>query len=198
MIKNAKARSSIGLGVLFIALVGLLTGGVIVANAIVKTCVGSGTCNGTNSDDHITGNSYANTIYGMDGHDNIWGMDSSDDLNGGDDADFIDGNVGNDDIYGLYGNDHPDYLAYNGRPALLTGGNGNDTIRGNDGFDLVQGEAGVDDVYGGANNDNIYTFDCQPDTFSGGGGVTDVCQVDEGLDVGDGTCTVTHRYDCNP
>lgn len=176
--------------------IGFVIGGVGVADAVVKTCVGGGACNGTNGDDHITGNASSNNISALGGHDNAWGKQGNDTMNGGDSADFIEGNPGHDTIYGYTGNDHPDYLAYNGHRGGLWGGWGNDGMHGNAGFDHVVGEGGSDTLAGGPNNDWVYAFDCERDRFSGGGGPSDICWVDLGIDINNGGCETIHRYTC--
>ncbi|MBX9774264.1 MAG: hypothetical protein K2Y71_07600 [Xanthobacteraceae bacterium] len=60
---------------------------------------------GSNSHDHIIGNSVDNVLSGNGGIDHIWGGGGNDTINGGADKDYLDGGTGNDFLTGGAGDD---------------------------------------------------------------------------------------------
>lgn len=95
--------------------------------------------NGTDQDDTLTGNPFANYIDGKDGNDHILGLESSDLLYGGKGNDRLEGGDGDDYLNGGEGND------------TMLGGNGNDSYFVTDYNDIVielnNIESGNDTVY---------------------------------------------------
>lgn len=112
--------------------------------------------------DTVTGNSLANTIYGMRGADFLRGSGGNDRLEGGAGADKVYGDGGNDLLYGGDGTD------------LLLGGAGNDQLYGQAGTDTFQfvPSFGADTVMDFQNNQDTLKLD---DAIWGGGkSVSDV------------------------
>ena len=96
--------------------------------------------NGTEQNDTLTGNAFANHIVGNHGNDVIYGLESNDLLYGGKGDDHLEGGDGDDYLNGGQGND------------TLIGGEGNDSYFITDHKDTV---IELDHVDGG--NDTIYT-----------------------------------------
>lgn len=107
---------------------------------------------GTDDDDVLTGDEFANTIYGLDGNDTIFGLEDNDTLYGGDGDDTLDGGAGNDVLRGADGND---ILRGLGGNDSMVGGLGNDSLYGGGGNDRVLGGAGDDYLNGMLGNDTI-------------------------------------------
>lgn len=149
-----------------------LTGNLIIMAGTVIENLTTGSGN-----DHITGNTSANTVrsgagndqmwlgqgndtgvagsgsdrmYGQAGADSLWGEGGSDYLNGGDGADRLYGGSGNDILHGEGGND------------FIFGGSGDDALAGRDGNDYLIDASGNDTFYGGAGIDTVSYYDLVP------------------------------------
>jgi Tol biopolymer transport system component len=96
---------------------------------------------GTNGNDTLTGDNFANTINGKAGEDILYGNDGNDTISGG---------AGNDIAYGGNGND---VINGNSENDTLYGGNGNDQINGGSQDDLLVGGVGADTLLGGTGSD---------------------------------------------
>lgn len=92
------------------------------------TITGSGTIEGTPSDDVIVGSDGNDVIHGKFGNDKICGGAGDDKIGGGPGDDQLDGGAGNDE---------------------LSGGEGVDTILGGEGDDTIEGGADTDTCDGG-------------------------------------------------
>ncbi len=92
---------------------------------------------GSNFNDTLIGNAFANQIRGNGGRDNLQGGAGNDHLWSGIDylGDTLSGGDGNDRLSGSNGDDR------------LSGGNGNDIIRGDYGLDVMTGGAGADQFH---------------------------------------------------
>ena len=121
----------------------------------------TGTENGSNNDDVITGSIEDNSINGNDGNDRLRGEEGQDTLNGGNHNDLITGGADNDLLHGdngsdrLYGNLGDDLLFGEELNDLLKGGNGNDNLDGGEGDDRLFGEHGNDTLSGGNGRDML-------------------------------------------
>jgi len=128
--------------------------------------------------DGLTGDGWANILWGVDGNDTLWGMDGDDLLKGGAGNDSLDGGAGNDtadfsdaavkvvvvlaggSATSTIGSEH-DMLAgienLSGGSAgdALTGDGGANTLFGNGSNDTLNGGAGNDTLKGGAGNDSL-------------------------------------------
>ena len=139
---------------------------------------------GSDFDDTLTGDAYANRIDGANGADEIFGGGAGDHLTGGFGRDDIFGGDGNDVLSGDFGNDllvgnFGDDSIYGGRGGdiiaagvgrdLVDGGDGDDLISGGADDDLLDGGAGYDDIDGGTGNDFL-TGGFGWDNLSGGDG----------------------------
>lgn len=130
---------------------------------------------GSDHNDIITGDAYANVLIGRGGddfmrggtnHDTIHGGLGEDTIKGDAHNDVLHGNGGNDQIYGGSGHD----TAYGGsHNDTLRGGSGNDQMHGDGGNDRIYGQSGHDKAWGGAGNDTLY-MGSGDDTAYGGGG----------------------------
>jgi trimeric autotransporter adhesin len=133
---------------------------------------------GTNEDDTIqsvnllSGNTYADTIYGLDGNDQISGQNGNDYLFGGDGDDTIHGDDGSDHLYGGAGND------------ILEGGSGDDSyyisFTANQSDRIVRDSSGSDTIYFSGVNAEQIRF------WSSGSGLeiitdTNLIRLDDGL-----------------
>jgi hypothetical protein len=80
-----------------------------IANAAVISCGPSGpsldTCDGTEGDDNMEGDSDINSIYGLGGDDQLSGGAGNDGLHGGAGNDKLTGGPGDDILYGSPGED---------------------------------------------------------------------------------------------
>lgn len=136
--------------------------------------------NGTGNDarNMIVGNTLANRLEGLGGHDNLIGRDGDDSIYGGegndklhgnDGADMLDGQQGNDKLHGgtgndtVFGGDGNDILCPGLGDDVMYGGEGND-MYGGEGNDLLSGNAGADTAYGGLGND-VYKVSDSLDTI---------------------------------
>ena len=133
--------------------------------------------------DHVTGSSVANDLYGGGGNDTLVGLAGNDRLEGGEGSDDLDGGEGADLIYGEGG--HDDITGGAGDDDLY-GGLGNDTIHGNSGNDAIYGQDGNDTILAGDDDDVVSGGDGD-DTVSGGLGL-------DNLDGGAGNDTVDYTY----
>jgi Ca2+-binding RTX toxin-like protein len=133
--------------------------------------------------DHVTGSSLANDLYGGDGNDTLVGLAGNDRLEGGEGSDDLDGGEGADLIFGEAG--HDEIVGGAGADDLY-GGIGNDTIYGNAGNDAIYGQDGQDIIFAGDDDDVVSGGDGD-DTISGGFGLDD-------LDGGAGNDTVDFTY----
>lgn len=104
----------------------------------------------TAGNDHLIGDSVANTISGGSGDDSIDGLEGNDRLNGLVGNDSLNGGDGNDQLYGgvdqdqLYGDSGNDLLYGEAGDDQLTGGAGADTLDGGHGDDQLYGGEGAD------------------------------------------------------
>lgn len=98
---------------------------------------------GNGGDDSLDGGAGNDTLDGGSGNDSLWGGAGNDSLFGGSDNDFLDGGTGNDLLFGGTGND------------LLFGGAGNDFLDGGAGNDFLDGGSGNDTLVGGGGNDTL-------------------------------------------
>lgn len=105
---------------------------------------------GSQADDWIRGNTYANRLYGGAGADLLFGGGLADVLFGGNGDDQINGGAGNDTLVGAAGNDR---LSGGTGDDRLSGGNENDTFSGGSGNDRLNGDLYNDRLYGGDGND---------------------------------------------
>lgn len=112
---------------------------------------------GGSGDDIITGDGFANKIYGQSGADTLKGGNGNDELHGGDGKDSVQGGDGKDLLYG--GNDDD----------VLEGGNGDDSLYGGGGHDFLNGGAGADVMLGGV-GDDTYVIDNSGDEVIEGAG----------------------------
>jgi Ca2+-binding RTX toxin-like protein len=116
---------------------------------------------GGSLDDHLTGNSGDNILYGNGGNDNLWGDFGQDILYGGDGNDNLQGYLGDDTVYGGNGNDY--LQAYEGNDSLY-GGDGDDTIAN------TNGAGGGNDSLDGGSGDDVLAAEAGNDTLNGGDG----------------------------
>lgn len=115
-------------------------------------------------DDHVTGSSRANTLWGHEGDDTLIGLGGDDSLFGGTGNNTLDGGDDSDTLVSGSGNDT--LLGGNGNDTLIAGA-GNDTINGGNGDDSIHAEEGDDTINAGAGNDHIWESDGS-DTIDGG------------------------------
>lgn len=133
----------------------------------------TGTENGSNNNDVITGSIEDNSINGNDGNDRLRGEEGQDTLNGGNHNDLITGGADNDLLHGdngsdrLYGNLGDDLLFGDELNDLLKGGNGNDDLDGGEGEDRLFGENG-NDTLSGSNGRDILDGGAEDDLLDGG------------------------------
>jgi Ca2+-binding RTX toxin-like protein len=159
-----------------------LAGAQKTGGAGVDTLVSIENLTGTNFDDTLTGNSFANTLSagggsvkpnGVTGIDTLSGGGGNDTLNGGPDTNSLIGGSGNDTLNGgtghggMYGGSGDDFLdGRNGWYSTIEGGDGNDTLyvgvghewdfsshSGDSGNDTIIGNTGRDELRGGTGND---------------------------------------------
>ncbi|MGL5839641.1 MAG: cadherin domain-containing protein [Sphingorhabdus sp.] len=133
--------------------------------------------NGSNFNDTIIGNEYAN---------------------------ILSGGLGNDMLRGGYG---ADTLHGDGADDIVEGGEGNDSVYGDDGDDRLIGGSGADTLYGGSGNDTVdyrtssagVTIDLAANTGSGGDATGDVFAVGsiENIDGSDFADTLTGNGSAN-
>ena len=99
---------------------------------------------GDERENHLIGNSLADTFYGGGGRDSLFGDWGNDTLNGGSEDDYLAGAYHDDTIRGGLGDD------------LGGGRRGNDRIYGGPGNDTVRGGVDNDDLFGGVGNDAVH------------------------------------------
>lgn len=141
---------------------------------------------GSQFNDHLTGNAFANLLCGGLGNDTFYFSGGADTFSGGlgnDDAIQIDHvstrislsdgtnsrGITLFDIENIFGGTGSDNLTGDARQNYLAGGDGNDTLTGFGGNDLLRGGTGRDAIYGGAGDDQLAGGSGQ-DSFSGGTG----------------------------
>jgi Ca2+-binding RTX toxin-like protein len=157
----------------------------------------------------IVGTEGDETLFGTDGNDVIVGLGGDDQVIARDGDDLVCGNGGDDILNGGDGNDklslgprgadkgpfNPDQNASGGPETVgndllvgaddsddqLDGQVGDDVLKGLTGEDAISGEEGHDKLYGGGNNDVVHADDGEADFVNGGGG-TDNCFFDPGVD----------------
>ncbi|WP_237904158.1 calcium-binding protein [Azospirillum brasilense] len=93
----------------------------------------------------LTGNTWADSLYGGAGNDTLSGLSGNDQLFGGAGNDLLWGDAGNDTLRGQAGND------------ALHGGSGADLLMGDEGNDTLWGDAGNDTLWGGSGAD-LFVF----------------------------------------
>lgn len=134
---------------------------------------------GSQHNDHIIGDSFANQLYGGRGHDRLEGGDGNDKLFGDDGRDRLHGGEGEDHLHGgsgidfLYGNDDDDDLFGQDGVDRLYGGMGDDHLEGGNDRDLLFGGGDHDLLIGGAGND-LLKGESGDDRLSGGSGDDDL------------------------
>ena len=165
-----------------------LTGNLIIARGTIIEDVETGSGN-----DHVTGNSAANSFslgngadeayggVGFDtvnagaGADTVWGGEQADTLNGENGADILWGEQGADRLSGgagadtLDGGAGDDVLWGGTQNDSLMGGDDDDRLYGGSGDDILNGEAGADRLEGEASQDTLIGGS-GADTLLGGGG----------------------------
>ncbi|AWM86103.1 hypothetical protein [Microvirga sp. 17 mud 1-3] len=120
---------------------------------------------GTNYDDSIAGNMFANSLLGAGGKDTIYGGAGNDTLDGGDKDDKLYGEGDNDTLLGgngndsLYGGDGIDSLVGGADADSLDGGLQGDSLFGGAGNDTLWGGAGADYMEGNTGNDEYWVDD---------------------------------------
>ena len=116
----------------------------------------------TGSDDLLTGDDSANSVYALAGNDTVVGLGGDDTLRGGDGADLLSGGNGSDLIYGnkgadtLIGHSGSDTLYGGQETDRITGGDADDVLYGNLASDLLSGGGGGDTLYGGQGADTLF------------------------------------------
>ena len=163
--------------------------------------------NGSEHNDHITGNGADNTLRGGVGDDSLFGGAGDDLFVGGAGADQFDGGEGMNTVsYAGSAEGVSVYLNFPDEPGIfsdaagdrflniqnLIGSDFNDSLRGNDqtnalygadGGDYLQGFDGTDLVFGGAGNDDLYGDEFLNSDF-GGDDTLDGGEGDDYLDGG--------------
>jgi Ca2+-binding RTX toxin-like protein len=126
--------------------------------------------------DHVTGSSLDNTLYGKAGNDTLIGLAGDDILFGGAGNDTLDGGNQSDELYGDAGDDRilggggDDHVDAGLGSDTIDGGSGNDTLLGSDGGDIIEGGLGNDTISGGDGGDNI-SGGLDVDDLDGGNGI---------------------------
>ncbi|WP_052055469.1 S8 family serine peptidase [Myxosarcina sp. GI1] len=158
----------------------------------------TGTLNGSNSKDRLTGGIEDNSIAGQGGKDRLNGREGNDTLSGGDDNDLVAGEADNDVLNGdngsdrVYGDAGDDVVSGDDVNDLLKGGDGNDSLAGGEGNDRLYGENdsdtlaggnGRDILYGGAGDDFIDGGALGDRLFGNGGADTFVLRSGDGSDL---------------
>jgi hypothetical protein len=127
-----------------------------VAMADTVFCNFSGSCFGTDSDDHIWGGDGGNGVFAGGGNDQVVASGGTNSLQGG---------AGNDLIYGANGND------------LLTGSDGRDRLFGGEGNDTYDGGALTNQITDSSKNSNdtynTFRYPSGFDEVKDGGGTGD-------------------------
>ena len=130
---------------------------------------------GTNLDDVIQGNAFANDLSGEKGDDFLQGGKGRDTLTGGMGSDRLFGGNGKDTLWGNRGSDS------------LVGGNGDDVLQGGQGQDIINGTGfnlGVNDfdqLFGGSNSD-IFILGTAEEKFYQGDGFAMILDFESGAD----------------
>ncbi|MGI8650213.1 MAG: hypothetical protein ACR2KW_07525 [Rubrobacter sp.] len=203
--------------------IGMLVAGLVVvfagtALAVNKFCPSSGTCQGTQQADGLTGTNNVNNIFAYGGNDIVYAYGADDTIDGGDGDDFLRGDGGADTIKGQNGLDS--LIGSSGSDTLVgdaetdsapnadnvAGGPDNDMEYGGPGDDLLGNiafgqdtinDTGKDRLFGGAGNDRFYTVDGQKDVINCGSGNDDTVYK-ETLDVARDNCeNVWNKEDRN-
>ena len=182
----------------FISSVAGIVGGFTIANGVViENALGG------NAGDTITGNAFANLLYGFSGNDRLYGGNGDDRLDGGTGNDVLNGGNGIDTLFvggvvgvtinlsltgwqstggglenitlieNVTGGSAVDVLRGNAGVNDLRGGSGNDRLHGGAGNDVMLGQAGNDLVYGEGGNDVLHA-DAGNDRLDGGSGIDTV------------------------
>ena len=118
---------------------------------------------GTNLDDVIQGNAFANDLSGERGDDVLQGGKGHDILTGGLGSDRLFGGNGKDTLWGNRGSDS------------LVGGNGDDVLQGGQGKDIIDGSGSklgandFDQFFGGSNSDLFVLGNTQEKLYLGDG-----------------------------
>ena len=130
---------------------------------------------GTNLDDYLQGNAFANILSGEKGEDSLLGGKGGDTLSGGAGRDRLFGGQGSDVLLGDRGSDN------------LIGGNGDDVLRGGRGQDVLDGTGGqsgandFDQLFGGLNSD-LFVLGTSQDKFYQGDGFAAILDFESGTD----------------
>ncbi|MGR3377318.1 hypothetical protein [Salipiger abyssi] len=133
--------------------------------------IGTGTPEGTEGDDRLTGGAAGDVIDGLGGNDTLDGGAGADTLDGGDGTDTLIGGEGDDVLIG--GTSAADLrdVVYGGADEdSIDGGYGNDELRGDSGNDTIIGGYGADTIIGGA-GDDVLTGQAWSDAIFGGDGM---------------------------
>lgn len=116
---------------------------------------------GSNSNDVLLGDMFADTITALAGDDFVLGQAGNDLIDGGanndvllgaSDDDTLRGRIGDDQLYGATGFDS--VLGGAGRDTIF-GGTNDDTLHGGSGADLILGGMGADEIFGGVDDDTL-------------------------------------------
>jgi serralysin len=114
--------------------------------------------------DVLSGDGFANALYGASGNDGLWGGGGNDTLSGGDGNDVLNGNQGNDYLDGGAGFDTANYTnSTSGIYVALY------SFAAADGFGTIDTLVGVEWVEGSAYNDSI-VGDAADNALAGEGG----------------------------
>lgn len=130
---------------------------------------------GTNLDDVIQGNAFANDLSGERGDDFLQGGKGRDTLTGGMGSDRLFGGNGKDTLWGNRGSDS------------LVGGNGDDVLQGGQGQDIINGTGSklgtsdFDQLFGGSNAD-IFILGTAEEKFYQGDGFATILDFESGAD----------------
>lgn len=130
---------------------------------------------GTNLDDVIQGNAFANDLSGERGDDFLQGGKGRDTLTGGMGSDRLFGGNGKDTLWGNRGSDS------------LVGGNGDDVLQGGQGQDIINGtgsklgSSDFDQLFGGSNAD-IFILGTAEEKFYQGDGFATILDFESGAD----------------
>ncbi len=130
---------------------------------------------GTNLDDVIQGNAFANDLSGEKGDDFLQGGKGRDTLTGGMGSDRLFGGNGKDTLWGNRGSDS------------LVGGNGDDVLQGGQGQDIINGTGSkfgasdFDQLFGGSNAD-IFILGTAEEKFYQGDGFATILDFESGAD----------------
>lgn len=130
---------------------------------------------GTNLDDVIQGNAFANDLSGERGDDFLQGGKGRDTLTGGMGSDRLFGGNGKDTLWGNRGSDS------------LVGGNGDDVLQGGQGQDIINGTGSklgasdFDQLFGGSNTD-IFILGTAEEKFYQGDGFATILDFESGAD----------------